>query len=212
MVDNSRTVFAGKQESKERQHLLLGLLIFGKIRFTVRFWDPAGDCAWQCFISVLMDDVSSLPSLTFSSHQGILVLLLKNTQRIILSLRLPKARKNYDCMSLKVPGGKKTMFSVSVGYTFSPALVWCCPLITPASHQLWYLSAEAGHWILPLLDTPHNPPSGQQPLLCLDQQFRHIFHSCQLLVPAFIDIQNSFRSLGIHMLNCQIYRWPFLKF
>lgn len=74
-----------------------------------------------------------------------------------------------------------------------------------------YLSAEARlstpthFWIFCLLPTQPTIRSTASTL------FRNTFRNCQLLVPAFIDMQNSFPPPSTHMPSCQITKTPFLK-
>lgn len=67
------------------------------------------------------------------------------------------------------------------------------------------LNPPTHFWIFPLL--PTQPTI--RPAACT--LFRNIFHNCKLLVSAFIDMQNSFPSPRIHMLNYQITKMPFFK-
>lgn len=114
-------------------------------------------------------------------------------------------------MSLKILELKKKCFLYQWA-TISLQLLSGVGLWSLLLHNSFdYLSAEARlnppthFWIFPLL--PTQPTI--RPAACT--VFRNIFHNCQLLVSAFIDMQNSFPSPRIHMLNYQITKMPFFK-
>lgn len=142
------------------------------------------------------------------------LLLLKTTERITLSLQVSIGQKNGYFMPFKMLGGKKQCFLYQ-WVTLSLQLLSGVVLRSLLLHISCGISAlklgtESSH---SLLDTVPTQPTIRPTASALFRPTiqRHTFHNRQLLLSAFIDVQNSFPSPGIHMLNCQITQMPFFK-
>lgn len=141
-------------------------------------------CAWKCFISSLGNDVSSAPSLTFSGyHSHTTAAIKKHTEDysftpgfhriekwliIVCPLRWWEGRSNVFCVS-----GQPFLSSCCLLLSFDHSNPSCFTAVVIPQCQSWALNPPTRFWIRP----PRNPPSDQQLLLCLDQQFRHTFHN-----------------------------------